>query len=329
MSAPVISSVPGYPGHSAPGANSQKVTALRAGSYRLPLGKKTYILGILNVTPDSFSDGGRYFSVAEALTQAERLIAAGADILDIGGESTFLGSRKIPVQEEIERIRPVIAQLSGRLNVPISVDTFKPAVAEAALSAGAVIINDITGLLADPRMAEVAARYRAGVVVMHNAALYRKGHPAATVFTNLPELPEPLTAELRRLPLLQATRRYLELGCTRALEAGLTSEQLILDPGIGFGLMTDESIDMMATLDQLQIFDDLTLPVLAGPSRKRFIGDLLGRPLEERAVGTAAAVAAAIARGADFVRVHDVEIVAQTTRVCDAVLRRPHAGGRV
>lgn len=328
MTAPVYSPVPASPVTAAASAIPQKAAALRAGSYRLPLGKKTYILGILNVTPDSFSDGGRYFSVAEALTQAEKLIAAGADILDIGGESTRLGSRKIPVQEEIDRIRPVIAQLSGRLNVPISVDTFKPAVAEAALSAGAVIINDIAGLMSDPRMAEVAARYQAGVIVMHNAALYRKGHPAATVFTNLPQLPDLIVEELRRLPLLAATRRYLELGCTRALEAGLSSEQLILDPGIGFGLMTDESIDLMASLDQLQVFDDLKLPVLAGPSRKRFIGELLDRPLEERAVGTAAAVAAAIARGADFVRVHDVETVAQTTRVCDAILRRPRTGGR-
>ncbi len=299
---------------------------LRAGSYKLPLGKKTYICGILNVTPDSFSDGGRYFSISEALTQAERLVEQGADILDIGGESTRPGSRKIPIQEEINRIRPVIAQLASRLNVPISVDTFKPEVAEAALSAGAVIINDVTGLLSDPRMAEVAVRYRAGVILMHNAALYRKGHPAASIFTNLPAIPEAWANELRQLPLIDATRRYLKFGYDQALAAGMSSKQIVLDPGIGFGLMTDESLELLADIDQLQIDPNYKLPVMTGPSRKRFIGELLGRPLDERAVGTGAAAAAAIARGADIVRVHDVETVAQVTRVCDAILRRPRSG---
>lgn len=299
---------------------------LRAGSYKLPLGKKTYLVGILNVTPDSFSDGGRYFSVSEALTQAENLVAQGADILDIGGESTRLGAPRISAAEEINRIRPVIAQLASRLKVPISVDTFKPEVAEAALSAGAVIINDVTGLLSDPRMAEVAVRYQAGVILMHNAALYRKGHPAASIFTNLPALPESMANELRQLPLIDSTRRFLKLGIDRALEAGLSIEHLILDPGIGFGLLTDESLELLSSLDQLQPGSAHRLPVLAGPSRKRFIGELIGRPLSDRAIGTGAAVAAAIARGADFVRVHDVDTVTQITRVCDAILRRPITG---
>lgn len=309
--------------------NIAKAQLFQAGSFNLPLGKKTYILGILNVTPDSFSDGGRYFSVAEALTQAERLIAAGADILDIGGESTRPGSRRISVQDEIERIRPVVAQLASRVNVPISIDTFKPEVAEAALSAGASIINDVTGLLAFPEMADVVHRYQAGIILMHNAALYRKGHPAASVFTNLPAIPDRIANELQQLPLLEATRRFLQMGCERALNAEIRPAQIIIDPGIGFGLLTDESLEAIADIDQLQCMPGFNLPIMAGPSRKRFIGELLGRPLEDRAVGTAAAVAAAIARGADFVRVHDVETVAQTTRMCDAILRRPRLGGPV
>ncbi len=300
----------------------------KAGHFRLPLGRKTYIAGILNVTPDSFSDGGKYFKIDQALRQAERLIAEGADILDIGGESTRPGSQKVAVDDEINRIRPVIAQLASRFNVPISVDTFKSEVAEAALSAGATIVNDVTGFLADGRMAEVAARMNAGVILMHNAVLYRQGHPSATVFTNMPLLPEALAEPLRQLDLFAATRRYLAMGCQRAIDAGITTEQIILDPGVGFGLMTDESIALMAELEQIQCLPGLHLPMLVGPSRKRFIGDLLDRPLNDRAIGTAAAVAASIARGADFVRVHDVETVAQTVRLCDAILRRPARGAK-
>ncbi|MDD2534716.1 MAG: dihydropteroate synthase [Eubacteriales bacterium] len=307
--------------------NPTNANLFQAGSFSLPLGKKTYILGILNITPDSFSDGGRYLNVAQALSQAERLIDAGADILDIGGESTRPGSRRVSVQAEIERIRPVIAQLASRVKVPISVDTFKPEVAEAALSAGATIVNDVTGLLAYPQMADVVTRYQAGIILMHNAALYRTGHPAASVFTNLPAIPSSIVHELRRLPLLEATRRFLQIGCDTALHAGVRPTQIILDPGIGFGLLTDESLELIAEIENIQCLPDQRLPILAGPSRKRFIGELLGRPLEDRAVGTAAAVAAAIARGADFVRVHDVDTVAQAARVCDAILRRPRLGG--
>jgi dihydropteroate synthase len=278
----------------------------KAGHYQLKLGQKTYIVGILNVTPDSFSDGGRFVNLDDALRQAERLIAEGADILDIGGESTRPGSQKVSVTEEINRIRPVIAQLASRFSVPVSVDTFKSDVAEAALSAGATIVNDVTGLMGDHRMAEVVARMKAGVILMHNAIL-----------------PETMAEPLRQLELLAATRAFLALGCQRALEAGVTVEQIILDPGVGFGLLTDESIALMAELEQIQCLPGVQLPLLVGPSRKRFIGELLDRPLADRSVGTAAAVAASIARGADFVRVHDVDTVAQTTRLCDAILRRP------
>ena len=298
----------------------------RAGRHILPLGRKTYIAGILNITPDSFSDGGKFFKLDEALVQAERLIAEGADILDIGGESTRPGSRKVAVDQEIDRIRPVIAQLASRFDVPISVDTFKADVAEAALSAGATIVNDVTGFLADSRMAQVVASQNAGAILMHNAVLYRQGHPSATVFTNMPLLPEAIAEPLRRLELLAATRQYLALGCERAFAAGITADRIILDPGVGFGLMTDESIALIAELDAIQCLPGQRLPVLVGPSRKRFIGDLLDRPLNDRATGTAAAVAAAIARGADFVRVHDVDVVTQTVRLCDAILRRPGRG---
>jgi dihydropteroate synthase len=303
--------------------SSQKtVSTFRAGCFQLDLGKRTWVMGILNITPDSFSDGGRYAEPSLAIARAREMVEQGADLIDIGGESTRPGSAVIPTSVEINRIVPIVAQLAQTLNVPLSVDTFKSEVAEAALSAGATIINDVTGLLGDPRMAEVAARHRAGLVLMHNAVLYRRGQPVADVFTNLPELPDSIRSELTALDLLAAVRHFLFLGCQRAMDAGIEPDQLMLDPGIGFGLLSEESLELIDRLGEIQCLPGLRLPVLAGPSRKRFIGELLGRPPEDRAIGTAAAVSASIARGADVVRVHDVEVVAQTTRICDAILRR-------
>ncbi|MDD2457628.1 MAG: dihydropteroate synthase [Eubacteriales bacterium] len=294
----------------------------QAGSHRLPLGCRTYVVGILNVTPDSFSDGGRFDSLPAAIEQAEHLIAAGADILDIGGESTRPGSEPVAVAEEIKRIVPVITSLSRTCQVPLSVDTYKAEVAEAALSAGATIVNDVTGLLGDPAMARVVAWHGAGVVLMHNPVLYRKDHPAAAGFTNMPRLDEAIAGRFSGLDLLAATRLYLSMGVGQALALGLDRSRIILDPGIGFGLTTEESLDLINSLEQIQVDACERLPVLVGPSRKRFIGDILGKPVSERLNGTIAASVVSIARGADFVRVHDVGPVAEAVRVSDAILRR-------
>lgn len=294
----------------------------QARHHKLPLGSRTYVVGILNITPDSFSDGGRFDSLPAAMLQAEQLIASGADILDIGGESTRLGSVAVAASDEIQRVVPVIKQLARTCQVPLSVDTFKAEVAEAALAAGASIINDVTGLLGDPDMAQVVARHGAGLILMHNPVLYRKGHPAAVIFTNMPCFDAQTAARFDGLSLLAATRLFLDLGMDRALAAGIDRNRIIVDPGIGFGLTTDESLDLIHSLGQIQLGASQCLPVLIGPSRKRFIGDILGKPVQERLNGTIAASVAAIACGADFVRVHDVAPVAEAVCVSDAILRR-------
>lgn len=294
----------------------------QARHHKLPLGSRTYVVGILNITPDSFSDGGRFDSLPAAMLQAEQLIASGADILDIGGESTRLGSVAVAASDEIQRVVPVIKQLAQTCQVPLSVDTFKAEVAEAALAAGASIINDVTGLLGDPDMAQVVARHGAGLILMHNPVLYRKGHPAAAAFTNMPCFDAQTAARFDGLSLLAATRLFLDLGMDRALAAGIDRNRIIVDPGIGFGLTTDESLDLIHSLGQIQLGASQCLPVLIGPSRKRFIGDILGKPVQERLNGTIAASVAAIACGADFVRVHDVAPVAEAVCVSDAILRR-------
>ena len=294
----------------------------QARHHKLPLGSRTYVVGILNITPDSFSDGGRFDSLPAAMLQAEQLIASGADILDIGGESTRPGSVAVAASDEIQRVVPVIKQLAQTCQVPLSVDTFKAEVAEAALAAGASIINDVTGLLGDPDMAQVVARHGAGLILMHNPVLYRKGHPAAAAFTNMPCFDAQTAARFDGLSLLAATRLFLDLGMDRALAAGIDRNRIIVDPGIGFGLTTDESLDLIHSLGQIQLGASQCLPVLIGPSRKRFIGDILGKPVQERLNGTIAASVAAIACGADFVRVHDVAPVAEAVCVSDAILRR-------
>ncbi len=294
----------------------------RAGSYRMPLGQKTYVLGILNVTPDSFSDGGSFLDTQAAIRQAERLIGEGADILDIGGESTRPGSRQVPAAEQISRILPVISAIVRQHAIPISVDTASAEVASAALAAGATIVNDISGLLQDEKMADVIARAGAGAILMHNATLYRQDHPAAAVFVHVTALAGEQAGTWRSLDLLPAVRAYLRQGCEIALAHGLAAEQLILDPGLGFGLTTAESLQLIDELAQIQCLPGYQLPVLIGSSRKRFIGEILNRPVDDRLWGTAATVAASVLRGADFVRVHDVGPIRQVVQMCDAICRR-------
>jgi dihydropteroate synthase len=277
---------------------------IRAGRFSFPKGRRTYVMGILNVTPDSFSDGGKYLTVDLALKHAEEMLSQGADIIDIGGESTRPGSEPVSCEEELQRVIPVIDQIARKLACPISIDTYKPAVAAEALAAGASILNDINGLQMDPAMAGIACRYQAGVVIMHNARLYRNGMGRAPESSDL------------MADILGFLQKSVQIG----LKAGLSREQLILDPGVGFGVTPEESIEMIARLNELT---SLGLPILLGPSRKRFIGHILGQPATDRVFGTSAAVAVGIARGADIVRIHDVREIVEVVRVADALCRFP------
>lgn len=280
----------------------------------LPWGARTFIMGILNVTPDSFSGDGllqRDSVTAAALAQAREFVSAGADILDIGGESTRPGAQPVSVQEELDRVLPVIeALVAEEMNVLLSIDTYKSEVAEAALKAGAHWINDVWGLRADPRLAEIAARYQALIVLMHN-----RSKPANA------ELQEKLGGRyvgMQYDDLIGDIRRELMESVSIAHQAGVSDEQIILDPGIGFGKTVEQNLELIDRLDE---FRSLGYPLLIGPSRKSFIGYTLDLPPEERLEGTAAAVAIGIARGADIVRVHDVAPIARVVRMTDAIVR--------
>lgn len=269
----------------------------------LILGRRTLVMGILNVTPDSFSDGGKWLDPGAAEARAWEMVEEGADIIDIGGESTRPGHTPVPAEEELRRVLPVIRRLvQGGLPVPISVDTMKARVAEACLDAGAHIINDVWGLQRDPEMARVAARYQAPVVAMHNqeGTAYR-------------DLLGDITAFFRRSLAIAA-------------EAGLPPELVILDPGIGFGKTATQNLDL---LRDLRHFTALGRPLLVGTSRKSTIGKVLGGlPPEERLEGTAATVAIAIANGAEIVRVHDVRAMVRVARMTDAIVRPGRGGWR-
>jgi dihydropteroate synthase len=276
------------------------------GGHRLDWGQRTYIMGILNVTPDSFSRDGlapegaaRERVVAAALEQAQRMVADGADMLDIGGESTRPVTEGAPsLAEEIERARviPVIQALAASLppEIILSIDTYKASVARAALDAGAMLVNDIWGLRADPDMARLVAERGVPVILMSNV----RGQP-------------------RRDPLSDVTRQ-LAGSLQMALDAGIAWDKIILDPGFGFGLVGAENTQVLARLGELRA---LGRPLLSGTSRKSHIGLVLGSKVEDRLEGTAATVALAIAQGADIVRVHDVKEMARVARMADAVVR--------
>jgi dihydropteroate synthase len=268
----------------------------------LDLGSRTHLMGILNVTPDSFSDGGRYADAEQALAHARDMAAAGADIIDIGGESTRPGAAPLPEEEELRRIIPLIELLSAELAVPISVDTYKSSVAKKAIEAGASIVNDISGLRFSHDMANVVADSGAAVVIMHI-----KGTPR----------------DMQQNPVYDdvvgEVIAYLEEGIEIALKAGVDREKILIDPGIGFGKTLAHNL---VILNRLEEFRALGRPILLGPSRKKFIGTILGVPVpEQRVDGTAAAVALGIERGASILRVHDVARMAQVAKVTDAIVK--------
>lgn len=259
-------------------------------------------MGVLNVTPDSFSDGGQFFSFDRALGHAEQMIAEGADIIDIGGESTRPGSEFVSAEEELRRVVPIIERLAAKGSVPVSIDTTKSSVARAALEAGAEIVNDISGLRFEPQLADEVVKAKAGLVLMHS-----RGTPK-----DMQELP-PVA------DILDEVVSGLHESVAVALEHGVTPESIALDPGIGFGKTAEQNVELIASLDHLAAdFEDY--PILIGTSRKSFIGKLLGNaPAEERLHGTTASIAAAVLKGAHIVRVHDVKATVDALRIVDAV----------
>ena len=262
------------------------------------LGERTLIMGILNVTPDSFSDGSRYLDPDRAFARALEMEEEGADIIDVGAESTRPGSARISEAEEKRRLIPVLKRLRGRLAVPISVDTYKAGVAEHALRLGAEIINDPSGLTFDPQLARVVARYDAGLILNH-----MRGTPET--WAKLPPLPDPMAAILHDL----------EAAVHRAVRAGVDRSRIVVDPGIGFGKRGEQNSEILARLAEMA---RMKLPVLVGPSRKSFLAQ---KSEEETLFATAAAVTAAILGGAHVVRVHDVRQMRAAVAVADAVLR--------
>jgi dihydropteroate synthase len=274
---------------------------LRLLSRTLVLGERTLVMGVLNVTPDSFSDGGMYLDANAAIARALEMEAQGADILDIGGESTRPGSEGIPAAEEIRRIEPVVEGLLGWLKIPISIDTSKAEVAEAAADAGAEILNDVTALRSDPRLAGVARRRKMPLILMH-----MRGEPRT----------------MQKEPFARDVVREVAAGLRRAVAvarlAGVAKSQIVLDPGIGFGKSYAQNFELIERLPELA---RLGFPLLVGPSRKSFIGEALGEAAKgERLWGTAATVTASILGGAHIVRVHDVAEMVQVARVTDAIL---------
>lgn len=270
----------------------------------LPFGERTLVMGVLNVTPDSFSDGGKFFSLDRAVSHAEQMIAEGADIIDVGGESTRPGSAFVTEEEELQRVIPLIERLAAKSPVPISIDTTKSSVARAAIAAGAEIVNDISGLRFDPLVADEAAGAKAGLVLMHS-----RGTPKT--MQQLPPVDEIINeviGELRNSVLV-------------AEERGVARDRIAIDPGIGFGKTLAQNVELIAKLDRLAIaFADF--PILIGTSRKSFIGKLLDNaPADQRLHGTIASIAASVLNGAHIVRVHDVKEAVEAIKVADAVKR--------
>jgi dihydropteroate synthase len=270
--------------------------------FSLDLSEKTYVMGILNVTPDSFTDGGMFYTMDAAVEHGLRMADDGADIIDIGGESTRPGSDAVGYEEELRRTIPVIEALAKRVAVPISIDTYKADVAERALDAGASMVNDISGLRFDPEMAKTVAAHQVPVVVMH-----------------IRGTPKSMQLNPQYEALLPEIMDYLRTSIRIALDAGVDEQRIIIDPGIGFGKTFEHNLRI---LNNLREFTLLGKPLLIGPSRKAFIGKILDNaPTSERLEGTAAAVAISIMNGAHIVRVHDVKEMVKVARVADAIKR--------
>jgi dihydropteroate synthase len=281
-----------------------------AGGRTLPIGERTLIMGVLNVTPDSFSDGGEFFSLDKALAHAEQMIAEGADIIDVGGESTRPGGAAIvSADEERSRVLPVIQQLAKRFAVPISIDTTKASVARAALDAGAAIVNDVSALRFDVQLADEVAKSGAGLVLMHS-----RGTPGA------------MHGLLPVADIIEEVTRSLRESIAEAEKRGVKRDSIVIDPGIGFGKSQEQNVELIAKLDRLiAAFPDF--PLLIGTSRKSFLGRILAdadgspAPADQRLHASMATITAAILKGAHIVRVHDVKSALETVRVADELVK--------
>ncbi|MBQ8663242.1 MAG: dihydropteroate synthase [Eubacterium sp.] len=266
---------------------------MKIGKYDFDTNNHTYVMGILNVTPDSFSDGGQYHQIDQALRHAEQMVAEGVDIIDIGGESTRPGYTKISDREEIARVVPVIEALKARFDVPLSLDTYKPEVAHAGLAAGIDLINDIWGLKYDVTMADVIAKYDAACCLMHNRE------------------------NTEYQDFIQETLQDLADTVDIALKHGISRDKIILDPGVGFGKTYEHNL---MVLNQLEAFEILGYPILLGVSKKSVIGLTLDVPAKERGAATIATTALAVMKGCAFVRVHDVKDNVDAVKMMEAIL---------
>lgn len=281
-------------------ASTDSATLWRCGRHSLDLSRRPCIMGILNVTPDSFSDGNRHATVELAVAAAERMIDDGADIIDIGGESTRPNSPPVSAAEELRRVVPVIEALAARISVPLSVDTWKAEVARVALAAGAEVVNDISGMEFDPAMAATVAAGDAGIVLMHT-----RGKPAE------------MQRDTTYTDLVGEVSCYLRGCMAKAVAAGIAEERIVLDPGLGFAKSVAGNLEIVRRLGELTC---LGRPILIGPSRKSFIGTVLGRAVNERLFGTAAAVAASLVNGARIFRVHDVRAMRDVVDMVAAIM---------
>ncbi len=269
---------------------------LEGNGKELELGKKTIVMGILNVTPDSFSDGGEYNSIELAKEQCQKMMSEGADIIDIGGESTRPGSKAVSESEEINRVIPVLKNLKEKFDVFISIDTSKANVAKVALENGANMINDVWGLQKEPEIAKYIAKYNVPVVIMHNKENTEYDQD-----------------------IIESMKAFFEKSLEIAYSAGIKKENIILDPGIGFGKDSEQNIEVMARLDELKV---LGFPLLLGTSRKSMIGYILDLPSDERVEGTIATNVIGVMNGYDIIRVHDVIEHVRAMKVIDRILRR-------
>jgi len=297
---------------------------------------KTAICGIINVTPDSFSDGGQFFAIEEALKQARKLIAEGTTILDIGGESTRPGSSYVEIEEEIQRVVPVIKAIRQESDVLISVDTWKSQVAEAALKAGSNIVNDITGLMGDEKMAEVVAKAGAQVVIMFNPVMARPQHPSSLIFPHF-GFGEPFTKEyldeFEKLPVEELMTAFFDRALRRAEKAGISKGNIMLDPGIGFGLTKKENLILLRDLGKLH---KMGYPIFLGVSRKRFVINILEENgfevspdteagFRNRDIASAHVTSIAARQGVEVVRVHDVASHKMAVEIASAIRLADHA----
>jgi dihydropteroate synthase len=273
----------------------------KCGDRVFKLGERTYIMGILNVTPDSFSDGGMFLDPEAAIAHARLMVEQGADIIDIGGESSRPGSDPVSVEEEKRRVLPVIRRLSKELDVPLSIDTYKSEVAREALDAGACLVNDISGLRFSPDMAAIVAKKKASVVVMH-----------------IKGTPKTMQTAPRYKNVVKEVMEQLRTQTAQARKAGVPKDSILIDPGIGFGKTVDHNCELIAEVGQLR---KLGYPVLIGTSRKTFIGKILGTDVDDRLEGTLASNVVAVLGGVDFVRVHDVKEIKRALTMADRLIR--------